>query len=135
MVNETEDLMENGIPFSMYKQLITNVDRRGKLVDAFFKDGTPTDNRDIRVAKEVMESQDASILAIGKLNKDAQANNNAVADIAAEVIRQVTQAKQQSQINTDIEIPEEYIPTDIIDGEMAKGIIHKDYSDIIKQDE
>jgi len=133
MSQETEDLMENGIPVSMYSQFIRNIERRGSIVDTFFKEGAPTDNRDIRVAKEVMESQDTAILTLGKLNKDSQANNNAVADIAAEVIRQVAQAKQNATIIHDTEIPEEYIPTDIIEGETAVGVIHKDYSDIIKE--
>jgi len=129
---EAEELMENGIPVSMYTQLVRNIERRGDIVDKFFKGGAPEDNRDIRVAKEVMESQDTAILSLGKLNKDAQSQNDAVADIAAEIIRQVAQNKQQESIGVIPEIDDSIIPVDIIEGETDVGIIQKDYSDIIK---
>lgn len=84
--------------------------------------GAPTDNRDIRVLNEVLNSLDTQRMGIAnaRLKKEDTKNKEGIADQVVAALLEISRSKKATAISNPtitVQIPENYIPGDIVPGE------------------
>jgi len=89
------------------------------LIDSMTEDTVPTRSGDIRVLNETLDAMDRQILDIAKIKAKAteEDNNNKVTNMVVELLSRVSSNTPLAR-NSDISLPDEYIPVDVVPGEL-----------------
>jgi len=102
-----------------------NLNILNRVVDKMVEGDVPTDNRDIRVLKEVIEAIDNKVTERAKLRLKLQENATAEsnAEMAAELLKQIASRKQEASqyipTNAEREIPTDLVEkVEIVPGEL-----------------
>lgn len=95
---------------------------RDQMVDVMFKGGTPENNKDIRLANELLMAGEKSIhdTASNRTKHQDSMNKEAILETVAEALKAV--AMNQIAVNSidrNLDIPDQYVPNDIVEGETA----------------
>jgi len=120
------------------QMLDKSIDLRFKIVDNFFKDGDPTDNRDIRVINELLTGVDASIhkRAESRLKYTSVNNTGKLVDIAIATLK----AKRSGKVDdlmlltgtgTIPNITDDIIDVEIVHGELELNPDPLDIEDFV----
>lgn len=83
-----------------------NLKRRVDMIDGIFEEGVPIDNRDKRMALELISSTDDSIIRLGKLRQDDTKNkdDNAVKTAVLQALKESRGNRERRVI--DVTIPD-----------------------------
>jgi len=94
-------------------------DIRDKIVDAMTVNGVPDRVGEIRVLNEIMSGIDKSIYdsAESRLKYQDGQNKEALLETVAMIIKDNKRSKQLPRTNTLTDVPDEYIPVDMVYGE------------------
>lgn len=108
-------------------------DTRNKLIDELTEDGVPTRAGDIRVLNETLDAADRQVLDIVKLKKSQQEDNSdRMVGMVVELLSKVTSNNPVAYGNNEINLPDEYIPVDVVPGETDIGAEELSLSDFIE---
>lgn len=94
-------------------------DMRLKLIDDMTSAGLPSRSGDIRVLNETMNALDGQVLETAKIRSKQQENDSRekTVTMVAEILGRVTQGSRPVLTNRDIDLPDDYLPVDIVPGE------------------
>ena len=106
-------------------RIALNIDRREAILQDLFKGGAPTDNKDRRMALEVMTATDDSLLRLEKIDKESKAKEVDDATLAKEMAAVLKEsfalsremAAQNGKVNIDI-------PEEVYDAEILETSLH-----------
>ena len=114
---------------------------REEILDKYLEEkGIPTNTRDIRVLNEVMNSLDSQVLGLvdRRLKREENDTNNNVLDIVKEVLSRVNEnmfkATGIENKKRNVELSDEYVPTDIVEGETDLEYKEIDPSEVLGSD-
>lgn len=107
------------------KLLDRSVERREIMLDSLFKDGKAPEDKQLRIANEILGAHDASILTrIGlrqkdKHHEDEQATTAAMLESQNNIIHKRILKYKKTKEDEEIILGDVYVPTDIVPGEDA----------------
>lgn len=93
------------------------------LIDDMVDGGMPQRSGDIRVLNETLDALDRQVLDVTKIKakqKEDDGNNKTIL-MVTELLSRVQQGKPQVIPNREIDLPDDYIPADIVPGETDIG--------------
>jgi len=96
-------------------------DIRFKLIDDMTEDQLPTRSGDIRVLNETLDAADRQLIDLAKLKakqQETEGNNKTIAMVSELLGRVATGASMQQISNHAIDLPDDFIPIDIVPGEV-----------------
>jgi len=107
------------------------------MLDGMFKGGTPAKSGEIRVAKEVIESMDNRTIAIAniraKVSKDEE--DTQFQGLVLETLKQAAKDKGGNIVSDLVpHLEDEYMPTDLIVGEMEITPLELELKDFNKKE-
>lgn len=106
---------------SEQERLEKSYEYRKLMVEEAFKNGVPTDSRNVEVINGVLNSMDKAIYDTANVRLKQQENmtKEATLEIVTAALREVHIAKQAS-VKTDrvIDVDDKVIPQDVVEGEM-----------------
>lgn len=121
------------------QRLEDNYNYRKKIVeDAFTNDKIPRDPKDIEAINGVLNSMDKIIndMANNRLKLKENQDKSSVVLAVAEALKKISSSKEKNINPTRvIEISEEYIPLDIVNGETTIGTTQINLSDVLEEKE
>lgn len=121
------------------QRLEDNYNYRKKIVeDAFANDKVPRDPKDIEAINGVLNSMDKIIndMANNRLKLKENQDKSSVVLAVAEALKKISSSKEKNINPTRvIEISEEYIPLDIVNGETTIGTTQINLSDVLEEKE
>ena len=121
------------------QRLEDNYNYRKKIVeDAFANDKIPRDPKDIEAINSVLNSMDKIIndMANNRLKLKENQDKSSVVLAVAEALKKISSSKEKNINPTRvIEISEEYIPLDIVNGETTIGTTQINLSDVLEEKE
>lgn len=121
------------------QRLEDNYNYRKKIVeDAFANDKIPRDPKDIEAINGVLNSMDKIIndMANNRLKLKENQDKSSVVLAVAEALKKISSSKEKNINPTRvIEISEEYIPLDIVNGETTIGTTQINLSDVLEEKE
>jgi len=132
---EQNNGMFNSADLAVFKK--TN-DLRLKLIDSMTEDDVPTRSGDIRVLNETLDAADRQVMELAKIKVKQQENegNARTLNMVAEILGRVSASGDIKPIsNKEIELPDDYIPVDIVPGETDTSPEELDLSTFIKEDD
>lgn len=95
---------------------------RDQMINVMFKGGVPENNKDIRLANELLMAGEKSIhdAASNRTKHQDNMNREAILETVAETLKLVA-TKQLTTVSVDknTEIPDQFVPKDIVEGETA----------------
>ena len=123
---------------SEQERLEKSYEYRKLMVEEAFKNGVPTDSRNVEVINGVLNSMDKAIYdtANVRLKQQENMNKEATLEIVTAALREVHNAKQAS-VKTDrvIDVDDKVIPQDVVDGEMDLAPATVTLNDILNTEE
>lgn len=123
---------------SEQERLEKSYEYRKLMVEEAFKNGVPTDSRNVEVINGVLNSMDKAIYdtANVRLKQQENMNKEATLEIVTAALREVHNAKQAS-VKTDrvIDVDDKVIPQDVVDGEMDLTPATVTLNDILNTEE
>lgn len=121
------------------QRLEDNYNYRKKIVEnAFANDKIPRDPKDIEAINGVLNSMDKIIndMANNRLKLKENQDKSSVVLAVAEALKKISSSKEKNINPTRvIEISEEYIPLDIVNGETTIGTTQINLSDVLEEKE
>lgn len=121
------------------QRLEDNYNYRKKIVEnAFANDKVPRDPKDIEAINGVLNSMDKIIndMANNRLKLKENQDKSSVVLAVAEALKKISSSKEKNINPTRvIEISEEYIPLDIVNGETTIGTTQINLSDVLEEKE
>lgn len=121
------------------QRLEDNYNYRKKIVEnAFANDKIPRDPKDIEAINSVLNSMDKIIndMANNRLKLKENQDKSSVVLAVAEALKKISSSKEKNINPTRvIEISEEYIPLDIVNGETTIGTTQINLSDVLEEKE
>ena len=117
-----------------------NLKRREDLLDVLFKGGTPENNKDMRLAKELMESSDTAIMAKTglKLKSKALESNDQIQATIVELVRQnaINRSKGTRESDSEVILDADVLPDfEPVPGQLDMGHRKLELDDVIKNGE
>lgn len=123
---------------SEQERLEKSYEYRKLMVEEAFKNGVPTDSRNVEVINGVLNSMDKAIYdtANVRLKQQENMNKEATLEIVTAALREVHNAKQAS-VKTDrvIDVDDKVIPQDVVEGEMDLTPATVTLNDILNTEE
>ena len=123
---------------SEQERLEKSYEYRKLMVEEAFKNGVPTDSRNVEVINGVLNSMDKAIYdtANVRLKQQENMNKEATLEIVAAALREVHNAKQAS-VKTErvIDVDDKVIPQDVVEGEMDLTPATVTLNDILNTEE
>lgn len=121
------------------QRLEDNYNYRKKIVEnAFANDKIPRGPQDIEAINSVLNSMDKIIndMANNRLKLKENQDKSSVVLAVAEALKKISSSKEKNINPTRvIEISEEYIPLDIVNGETTIGTTQINLSDVLEEKE
>lgn len=121
------------------QRLEDNYNYRKKIIEnAFANDKIPRDPKDIEAINGVLNSMDKIIndMANNRLKLKENQDKSSVVLAVAEALKKISSSKEKNINPTRvIEISEEYIPLDIVNGETTIGTTQINLSDVLEEKE
>lgn len=121
------------------QRLEDNYNYRKKIVEnAFANDKIPRGPKDIEAINSVLNSMDKIIndMANNRLKLKENQDKSSVVLAVAEALKKISSSKEKNINPTRvIEISEEYIPLDIVNGETTIGTTQINLSDVLEEKE
>ena len=121
------------------QRLEDNYNYRKKIIEnAFANDKIPRDPKDIEAINSVLNSMDKIIndMANNRLKLKENQDKSSVVLAVAEALKKISSSKEKNINPTRvIEISEEYIPLDIVNGETTIGTTQINLSDVLEEKE
>lgn len=121
------------------QRLEDNYNYRKKIVEnAFANDKIPRGSKDIEAINSVLNSMDKIIndMANNRLKLKENQDKSSVVLAVAEALKKISSSKEKNINPTRvIEISEEYIPLDIVNGETTIGTTQINLSDVLEEKE
>lgn len=134
MANEKSGILTT----SEQERLEKSYEYRKLMVEEAFKNGVPTDSRNVEVINGVLNSMDKAIYdtANVRLKQQENMNKEATLEIVAAALREVHNSKQ-ANVKQDrvIEVDDKIIPQDIVEGEMDLTPATVTLNDILNTEE
>jgi hypothetical protein len=130
MSNEIED--EGLIPLDELEKLKKNQKVRDEMITTLTDGGMPSSPRDVEVLLSVVNSSDDMIFkkATLKARDNANKTNENIADLAANLLLNISRNKNDVPAElTNPELGLEFVPTDVVPGEMDQGVHDIDYEE------
>ena len=123
---------------SEQERLEKSYEYRKLMVEEAFKNGVPTDSRNVEVINGVLNSMDKAIYdtANVRLKQQENMNKEATLEIVTAALREVHNAKQ-ANVKTDriIDVDDKVIPQDVVEGEMDLTPATVTLNDILNTEE
>lgn len=121
------------------KRLEDNYNYRKQMVENAFKDGTPTEARDIEVINGVLNSMDKAIYdsVTSRLKHEENQNKGAILSVVSEALRTISNNKN-SVINSEDKMKELEnlnLPLNIVEGELDINDRKFELNEILKEEE
>ena len=121
------------------QRLEDNYNYRKKIIEnAFANDKIPRGPKDIEAINSVLNSMDKIIndMANNRLKLKENQDKSSVVLAVAEALKKISSSKEKNINPTRvIEISEEYIPLDIVNGETTIGTTQINLSDVLEEKE
>lgn len=107
------------------------------VINNMTKEGVPNKTSDLRVMNEYMNSLDEAInkAATNRLKHEDNNNKDAIAASIASALLEIDNRRQDMTRARVLVMPDDYIPTDIVPGEMDINPSKLDINDFIQPDE
>jgi len=107
---------------------------RMDLIKDMTVDGVPTRSGDIRVLNETLDATDRQVMELAKLKAKQQENdtNNAAVGLVVEILNKVGASGHKQLTNVEVELPDDFIPVDIVPGETDINAEELDLSNFIR---
>ncbi len=92
---------------------------RLEMIEDMTDDGMPHKSGDIRVLNETLDAMDRQVLDVVKIKAKQKEDDGAdrIANIVVQILNNVGSNGPQIISNREIDLPDEYIPLDIVPGE------------------
>lgn len=121
------------------KRLEDNYNYRKQMVENAFKNGTPTEARDIEVINGVLNSMDKAIYdsVTSRLKHEENQNKGAILSVVSEALRTISNNKNNAINNEDKmkELENLNLPLNIVEGELDINDRKFELNEILKEEE